>query len=268
MIKTGVGVSALKKFSARRSAAGLVSLLLTAVSACAPMPKPDLLPPVAAQTPEPADAFDFPLPRAKFGPYIPYISGPLSVDTRYGAQNPGVGTAGKCFVDRNGNNVLFNQLYHAGEDWFAKDARGRVDGRGAAGAPVRAVANGAVTWAQSIGADGYIVVLVHLLPDDSRIWSAYWHITRPVVAMGQAVKRGDVIANVFDRGQNSHLHWEIRTFGDGTSLFPGDSAGGRGTCNGRVPGLGYTWDDDPLRAAPDFWGYRNPTAFVEAEQEK
>ena len=62
--------------------------------------------------------------------------------------------------------------------------------------------------------------------------------------------------------------WEIRVFGDGTALFPPDSAGGRGTCNGRVPALGYTWDDDPARAQPDAWGYRAPAEFVEARRTK
>jgi len=164
--------------------------------------------------------------------------------------------------------VPFNQLYHAGEDWFARDSRGRADGHGAAGAPVHAVANGLVTWTQDIGSDGHIVVIAHWLRDGSRVWSAYWHVTRPAIIIGQAVRRGDRIADVLDRGYNSHLHWEIRTFGDGTSLFPPDSAGGRGTCNGRVPALGYTWDDDPARAHPDFWGYRDPTAFVEARRSR
>jgi len=248
----------------RQRLTAVLLVLPALLSACAPFYPSDLLPPVPAQTPAPADAFDFPLPREGFGPYIPHVSGPLSVDTRYGAQNPGVGSGGKCFVARNGTKVPFHQLYHAGEDWFAQDAQGRVDGHRAAGAPVRAIANGAVTWAQSIGADGYLLVLEHLLPDGSRVWSAYWHITRPVVAIGQAVKRGERIADVFDRGFNSHLHWEVRTFGDATALFPPDSAGGRGTCNGRMAGVGYTWDDDPSRARPDFWGYRHPTAFVEA----
>ena len=102
-----------------------------------------------------------------------------------------------------------------------------------------------------------------LMPDGSRVWSAYWHVTQPVVSMGQAVKRGDRIADVLNRGFNSHLHWEVRTFGDGTALFPADSAGGRGACNGRVPALGYTWDDDPTRAKPDYWGYRDQTRFVD-----
>ena len=245
-------------------AIALLLAILTVLAACRPAYDPNLLPPVPAQTPEQATSFDFPLPENKFGPYIPYIGGPLAVDTRYGAQNPGVGSDGKCFVDRQGNKVPFSQLYHAGEDWFAVDVRGKVDGHGAAGAQVAAIANGAVTWAQSLGADGYGLVLVHVLPDGTRVWSAYWHITRPIVPIGQSVKRGDRMADVFDRGTNSHLHWEIRTFGDGRALFTPDSAGGRGTCNGKRMAVGYTWDNDLARAKPDYWGYRDPTKFVEA----
>ena len=91
-----LGVSVLREILARWFVARLVALLLITVTACAPMPRPnpDLLPPVPAQTPEPATTFDFPLPRERFGPYIPYVGGPLPVDTRYGAQNPGVGADG------------------------------------------------------------------------------------------------------------------------------------------------------------------------------
>jgi hypothetical protein len=27
--------------------------------------------------------------------------------------------------------------------------------------------------------------------------------------------------------------------------------------------VGYTWDDDPARAHPHYYGYLDPTAFVE-----
>jgi hypothetical protein len=76
------------------------------------------------------------------------------------------------------------------------------------------------------------------------------------------VTRGQRIAAVFDQGGNSHLHWEMHTFRDGTSLFPAGSAGARGTCNGRFAAVGYTWDDDPARAQPDFYGYVDPRAFT------
>jgi hypothetical protein len=96
--------------------------------------------------------------------------------------------------------------------------------------------------------------------------AAYWHVVEPSVSFGQIVYRGDVIGKVADLGGNSHLHWEIRTWSDGSNLFPPTSAGGRGTCNGRIPALGYTWDDLLARASPNAWGYLDPAKFVKARQ--
>jgi hypothetical protein len=80
------------------------------------------------------------------------------------------------------------------------------------------------------------------------------------------VTLGQPFASIENQGFNSHLHWEIRTFSDGRELFTPGSAGGRGTCNSYVMGVGYTWDDDPTRAQPEAWGYLDPVAFVKARQ--
>ena len=243
--------------------------LLVALAACmttAPgittEPTPTTLPTLPPVTPVPADHFDFPLDPTRFGPYVYTLTGPLNVDTRFGVQNPGLDKTGRCFVDRNGDRVPFDKLYHAGEDWFAFDARGQVVPGLAAGAPVSAVANGVVVWTQYTGVEGDIVVIEHLLRDGAHVWSAYWHLDHAGVGRGQVVQRGDIIGRILDRGGNSHLHWEIRTWGDGSELFTPDSAGGRGTCNGRVPGLAYTWDDIASHAAPQIWGYLNPVQFI------
>ena len=214
------------------------------------------------QEPEIATEFDFPLPPGEFGPYIPYETGPLPVDTRYGAQNPGLGSEGKCFVDLAGAQVPFDQLYHAGEDWFAYDASGQVVGGQGAGATVSAIAAGRVTWTQSLGREGNVLILEHLLLEGDRVWSVYWHVAEVQVSVGEAVTLGQPLGRVHDRGFNSHLHWEIRTFADGSMLFPSDSAGGRGTCNGYAMGVGYTWDDVLTRAYPEAWGYLSPSEFV------
>jgi murein DD-endopeptidase MepM/ murein hydrolase activator NlpD len=211
-----------------------------------------------------ADGFEFPLDPALYGPYVQGVSGPLEVDTRFGVQNPSLGDAPKCFHDQQGNGVPFRELYHAGVDWFRLDAAGQVDSFAAAGAPVRAVANGVVYLTQQIGSQGWIVVISHRLESGELVYSAYWHVSQLQVQPGQVVSRGQVIAVVHDQGGNSHLHWEIRTFADGSELFPPGSAGARGTCNGRAAGVAYTWDDDPARAHPEYWGYLDPTAFVES----
>jgi murein DD-endopeptidase MepM/ murein hydrolase activator NlpD len=179
-----------------------------------PTPTPRPLP-----TPLPADRFDFPLDPDQFGPYVHNVSGPLNVDTRYGVQNPGLGSAGKCFVDRNGKKVPFAELYHAGEDWFKVDARRQVDPGAARGEVVRAVANGLVTWKQDIGAEGWVITIEHLLADGSKVWSAYWHVVEPTVSFGQIVYRGEMIGKVADLGGNAHVHWEIRTWSDGSICF-------------------------------------------------
>lgn len=214
-------------------------------------------------TPVPADGFDFPLDPGRYGPYVQGVTGPLAVDTRFGVQNPSLGDDLKCFHDRDGVGVPFRELYHAGEDWFRLDAAGQVDSFAAAGDPVRAVANGVVYLTQEIGDQGWILVLAHQLADGTPVYSAYWHVAQLQVGRGDAVGRGQVVALVHDQGGNSHLHWEMRAFADGSNLFPADSAGGRGTCNGKATGVAYTWDDDPTRARPEYWGYFDPLAFVE-----
>lgn len=216
------------------------------------------------QTTAIAETFDFPLDPARFGVLIPNRSGLPLVDTRFGAQNPALGNAGKCFVTLDGEHIPFSRLYHAGEDWLALNKHGRVSLGKAAGELVYAVANGVVESITLMGYDGYVIIIAHTLPDEERVWSVYWHVAAVRVAEGEAVTRGQALASIHDRGLNSHLHWEIRTFADGSALFPADSAGGRGTCNGHVTGVGYTWDDDPDRAAPEAWGYLNPTEFVRA----
>ncbi len=238
-------------------------LLIACQHETGPPPPAPITPP---QNPELANTFDYPLDPAHFGPYIPYVSGDLAVDTRFGAQNPGVGHDGKCFTNLDGDRVPFDQLYHAGEDWFALDEEQQVVGRQTAGEPVRAVANGVVTWIQNLGQDGYVLILEHHLPGSEKVWSVYWHVAAVQVAVGEAVTLRQPLAQVHNRGFNSHLHWEIRTFADGSTLFPPDSAGGRGTCNVYVMGVGYTWDDNAEQARPEAWGYLNPVTFVETHQ--
>jgi murein DD-endopeptidase MepM/ murein hydrolase activator NlpD len=209
-----------------------------------------------------AGRFDFPLDVERFGPYIAQTRKGVLIDTRYGVQNPGLGRDGKCFVALSGEHVPFSDLYHAGEDWFVLNAKGNVVPGQSAGTPVRAVADGVIRWVQLKGFDGYVVIVEHLLPEERVVWSVYWHLADVQVAQGEAVALGQTLAHIHDRGLNSHLHWEIRTFFAGDDLFSADSAGGRGTCNGHVTAVGYTWDDDPLRAQPGYWGYVDPVAFV------
>jgi len=234
---------------------------------------PDILYPVITNpyapypTPPLATVFDFPLlPAQAYGPYIQGVTGPLAVDTRYGVQNPAQGNRSNCFRDVNGDRVPFSQLYHAGVDLFALDEAGKVVWGRASGVPVHAVADGTVVFVLDAGNEGEIIGIEHLLADEGRVYSVYWHVRDPLVQAGQPVARGQVIAAVHDMGLNSHLHWEMRTFLDGSHIFPEGTAGARGTCNRQISGVGYTWDDDPAHAHPDYYGYLDPIAFVTAHK--
>lgn len=233
-----------------------------------PLPPFSTAPPYTPWAKPPvAQVFDFPLlPTEAYGPYVQGITGPLEVDTRYGVQNPAMGNHSNCFRNASDGSVPFSQLYHAGVDLFALNDAGQVVWGEATHAPVHAVANGVVAFILDAGGEGHIVAIEHLLADGSGVYSVYWHVDHVQVGEGQPVTRGQVIAVIHDMGFNSHLHWEMRTFRDGSNLFPAGTAGARGTCNRQIAGVGYTWDDDPARAHPDFYGYLDPVAFVESHR--
>jgi murein DD-endopeptidase MepM/ murein hydrolase activator NlpD len=217
-------------------------------------------------TPPVADGFDCPLqPAESYGPYVQGITGPLVVDTRYGAQNPAQGNRANCFRNATGETVPFSQLYHAGIDLFAVDGSGKAVWGEAAHAPVHTVADGVVVATLNAGSEGHIVIIEHVLAEEPSVYSVYWHVDHVQVEPGQPVTRGQIVAVVKDMGLNSHLHWEMRAFRDGSELFPAGTAGAPG-CNGHEAGVGYTWDDDPARAHPDFYGYLDPMGFVETHR--
>ena len=219
-------------------------------------------------TPPVALAFDYPLqPPEAYGPYVHGVTGMHVVDTRFAAQNPAFGDRSNCFRDRDGNPVPFSQLYHAGVDLFSLDRVGQVLWDGAADHPVHAVADGVAVEILNAGPEGQILITEHLLQDQTAVYAVYWHVDHLRVVPGQPVKRGQIVALVYDQGFNSHLHWEIRTFLDGSDLFPEGTAGAWGTCNGHVAGVAYTWDDVPERARPEFYGYLDPTAFVASRKQ-
>jgi murein DD-endopeptidase MepM/ murein hydrolase activator NlpD len=232
-------------------------------------PFPTAAPYAPWPTPPVATAFDLPLlPAVEYGS-LPY--------TRYGVQNPAQGDRSNCFRNASGDGVPFSQLYHAGVDLFALNDAGEVAWGLAKHAPVYAVADGVTAFALDAGSEGQIIGIEHRLADGpalsangtfaaegSAVYSIYWHVSHVQVQPGQPVTRGQMIAVVHDMGLNSHLHWEMRTFYDGANLFPAGTAGARGTCNRQIAGVGYTWDDIPARAHPNYYGYLDPIAFVES----
>jgi murein DD-endopeptidase MepM/ murein hydrolase activator NlpD len=127
--------------------------------------------------------------------------------------------------------------YHTGEDYYG--------GRGISyGQPVRAIADGRVTYSAPTGwgRDGGVVIIEHTFPDSSIVYSMYGHMeqtdTNPFPARYSCIKGGDVVGVVGNARPVPHLHFEIRQN------------------QPDVPGAGYTPE------LPATIGWRQPSKFV------
>ena len=152
--------------------------------------------------------------------------------------------------------VAFHRIFHAGADLY------RV-GASTAGAAVRAVADGTVAFV-SVGANypGQAIVLRHQVAGSSDVYSVYLHLTNVTVSLNQTISKGTVLGNVVFQshlgrypefhpdGDDSHLHFEIRSFEDGGTIFPSCSAAGK-------PGPGYAYP-----GLPDSYGWLNPIDYI------
>ncbi len=174
----------------------------------------------------------------------------ITSDTRYGVRNFSLpGSPRKCW------NVTWPRLLHSGIDLY------RLDGSDAAGTELVAVADGEVAYYDP-GYESYpgrVVILRHPLSDGRVLYSMYAHLGSVFVTQGQLVVRGQPIGTVLYQVDDSHLHFEMRWFLDGTWIYPSSTS-----CNGIVYGRGYTYlthpDDFPV---PD-QGYVDPDAFIQA----
>jgi len=97
------------------------------------------------------------------------------------------------------------------------------------GAPVRAIANGLVVFADPRGGYGNLIVVVH----SDGLSSHYGHLHSMSVRPGSTIKAGQVIGRVGSTGISTgpHLHFEIRTngvAGDPEKFIPGLAAAGQG----------------------------------------
>lgn len=148
----------------------------------------------------------------------------------------------------------WHNIYHAGVDLYM--ANGNT-----AGQSVKAVADGIVKYRDD-RTDNVAVIIEH---PNYGVWSVYWHLTNLQVSVGSQVSMGEVIGDVWSRPydgrfpdihpfgtDDSHLHFEIRTFEDGSNLFPDYP-----NCNGRMPGAGYTYPE-----LPSSYGYLDPIEFI------
>jgi len=94
-----------------------------------------------------------------------------------------------------------------------------VDLAGAPGTPVYATADGMVDRAEwNNGGYGNLVEIDH----GHGIQTRYGHLSRYIVAAGQRVKRGDLIAYMGSTGRSTgtHLHYEVRLDGKAVNPIP------------------------------------------------
>lgn len=136
-----------------------------------------------------------------------------------GPRNPGV------FTQNNDGDGWYNAQdfrefnvdlggYHAGEDWNAE-----TGGNSDVGQPVYAIADGEVTLVREVFNQfnvsiGDVVVLKHLRPGQTTIYSLYLHIEADPLTVGSLLPRDQELGTIADlsaAGFFSHLHFEIRT---------------------------------------------------------
>lgn len=100
---------------------------------------------------------------------------------------------------------------HLGEDW-----NGKAGGNSDLGAPVYAVANGAVVYSQNFGAGwGNVVIIRHVYEEGGRqkyVDSLYGHLDQIMVKYGVHVRRGQQVGTIGTGGglYPAHLHFEMR----------------------------------------------------------
>jgi len=159
----------------------------------------------------------------------------------YGAHPTWWTDTSSCF------GTAYANLYHAGEDWANSP-----------GTTVKAVANGVVEFYNYDYSTypGRVVVVRHSLPDGSTVYSMYAHLDTVSVYQGQTISKSDSIGTILSwpgDSANSHVHWEMRYFADGTNKCIYGLSG--------YYGPGYTYPNHP-----DNYGYTHPTNFVNAHQ--
>jgi murein DD-endopeptidase MepM/ murein hydrolase activator NlpD len=88
-----------------------------------------------------------------------------------------------------------------------------VDFRGAIGEPVRAANRGVVALVDNFLLAGNVVYIDH----GGGVVTSYFHLSKTMVAVGETVKRGQVIGLVGNTGRvtGPHLHWAAR-YGENT----------------------------------------------------
>jgi len=134
------------------------------------------------------------------------------------------------------------QGMHPGEDWN-KNCGGDCDVNDS----VVAAANGRVVAAGDYAIWGNVILIEHVLPDGTRVWTPYAHLNRILVSSGD-VQRGQQIGTVGKGAGNqypAHLHFEVRTQSLPADWWPAS----------------HGWD-----AATVLQYYTEPSAFVRSHR--
>lgn len=214
-----------------------------------------------AQTLRLATSFGLPLgywDGVQYGARVNYDGELLIEDTEYGVVNPDM-WGNNCF-----NQIWGEDLIHSGIDLY------RTDGLTTAGAEVTAIADGTVIW-YSENFPGGVIIIEHNLPPDGqqKIYSLYGHLDASYVSEGDEVSRGQVIGTVvYDDWEgyytpshdDSHLHFEIRTFADGSNIYSNYPV-----CNRYFPGRGYTYPEHPNDFPNQDEHYVDPLAYINSK---
>ncbi len=190
------------------------------------------------------------------------IYGNIIENTDYDVNNPDLADPTSCF------GVPWNQLWHAGEDLYDSTGASTQD------VWVKADADGFVLYAPlDIWYPGLVVIIEHSLPSgnpSNYVYSVYSHlqVESLQVYYGQRVTRGQLIGQVLYQEDvpgidDSHLHFEIRTFLDGRNIYPPTT-----TCNypDNVPGVGYTYPQHPDDFPNSTQYYIHPSVFISNHQ--
>lgn len=178
----------------------------------------------------------------------PAFTLPMGWDDRI----PGDGTVLRHAFDVE-NTSLYPGWWHTGENWYLD-----FDGN-SAGAPVFAVADGTVVYADS-DYPGRVVIIQH----EGGIYSMYGHLDYALlIGVGDQVTSGQMIARVLDKTDGrspSHVHFEIRSFVT-ESFINGDAPIYGYACGYECPpGPGY-WPFSDGRL-PTQVGWLNPLHVI------
>jgi hypothetical protein len=162
---------------------------------------------------------------------------------------------GDGFLIRHGyccENTWYNTGWlHTAEDYY------RLDGN-TAGAGVYAIADGEIVFADS-DYPGRVIIVQHA----DNLYSMYGHLDYTLAVDNSAVRRGQLLGTVLDRGDGrapSHLHFEVRTFLTKTDVNGSNPRYGVRCGFNCAPGPGY-WPIDAPEHPSDI-GWRNPTHVI------